>query len=92
LPEKISAPFRRAVKRSFHLPPHQTRMQIFAAKQWRKKLIDQIQHDNQVYLAKAARPPIKGNNIVAAFYAPWLETGLHSLKANASQMTHLMPS
>src|SRR6266853_389938 len=79
----ITTPFRRAVKRSLRLPHHQTQMDLFAAKQWHKKLSEQIQHDNQVYLTKAARPPIKGNNIVAAFYAPWLETGLHSLQANA---------
>ncbi|HEX9502238.1 MAG TPA: glycosyltransferase [Thermoanaerobaculia bacterium] len=90
--EGITTPIRRAVKRSLRLPPHLTRLQLFAAKQERKKLLAQIQHDNQVYAARAAKPPIKGTNIVAAFYAPWLETGLHSLKANASHMTHLMPS
>jgi peptidoglycan-N-acetylglucosamine deacetylase len=90
--EGITTPLRRAVRRSFHLPPHQTRMQVFAARRWHQELSKQIQHDKQVYLAKAAKPPIKGNNIVAAFYAPWLETGLHSLKDKASHMTHLMPS
>ncbi|MGA2091017.1 MAG: polysaccharide deacetylase family protein [Endomicrobiales bacterium] len=29
--------------------------------------------------------------IVAAFYAVWQETGLHSLQANAGNLTHLMP-
>ena len=33
-----------------------------------------------------------GSGIVAAFYAPWQETGLHSLEANAQQMTHLLPA
>ena len=68
--EGITTPLRRAVKRTFRLPHHQTRLELFAAKQWHQKLSDQIQHDNQVYLKKAARPPIKANNIVAAFYAP----------------------
>ena len=92
--EGITTPLRRAVKRSFRLPLHQTRLQLYAAKQERKKLLDQIQHDKQVYLAKAAKPLVKSNNIVAAFYAPWLETGLHSLEAPgmASHLTHLMPS
>lgn len=36
--------------------------------------------------AKQAPPAI-----VAAFYATWQETGLHSLRANASHLTHLMP-
>ncbi|HYS53748.1 MAG TPA: glycosyltransferase [Thermoanaerobaculia bacterium] len=83
---------RRTLRRSFRLPRHQTRMQLFVAKQERKKLLDQIQRDNQVHLARSAKPLITGSNMVAAFYAPWLETGLHSLKANASHMTHLMPS
>lgn len=29
--------------------------------------------------------------IVAAFYAPWQETGLFSLRANRNRLTHLMP-
>jgi cellulose synthase/poly-beta-1,6-N-acetylglucosamine synthase-like glycosyltransferase/spore germination protein YaaH/peptidoglycan/xylan/chitin deacetylase (PgdA/CDA1 family) len=29
--------------------------------------------------------------IVAAFYAPWQETGLHSLRANADRLTHVIP-
>ncbi|MEA2766005.1 MAG: peptidoglycan-N-acetylglucosamine deacetylase, partial [Gemmatimonadaceae bacterium] len=41
---------------------------------------------------RAAQPPIKAPGIVAAFYAPWQETGLHSLRANASHMTHLLPA
>ncbi|MDQ6801036.1 MAG: glycosyl hydrolase family 18 protein, partial [Acidobacteriota bacterium] len=88
----ITTRLRQSIRRGIHLPPHQTRLQLFAAKQERKKLLDQIQHDNQISLVRSAKPPIKGNNIVAAFYAPWLETGLHSLQANASHMTHLMPS
>ena len=32
------------------------------------------------------------NGIAAAFYAPWQETGLHSLEANAGRLTHLMPA
>jgi cellulose synthase/poly-beta-1,6-N-acetylglucosamine synthase-like glycosyltransferase/peptidoglycan/xylan/chitin deacetylase (PgdA/CDA1 family)/spore germination protein YaaH len=34
----------------------------------------------------------RGDAIVAAFYAPWEETGLHSLRANADRLTHLMPA
>ncbi|HEV8356260.1 MAG TPA: glycosyltransferase [Gemmatimonadales bacterium] len=29
--------------------------------------------------------------VVAAFYAPWNETGLYSLRAHAGKLTHLMP-
>jgi len=29
--------------------------------------------------------------LVAAFYAPWQETGIHTLEANASHLTHLFP-
>lgn len=37
-----------------------------------------------------ARPPDRGG-IVAAFYAPWQETGINSLRANAGRLTHVMP-
>ena len=88
----ITSPIRRTLRRSFHLPRHQTRMQQFLLKKERGKFLAQVEHDKKIENARAARPLIKANNIVAAFYAPWLETGLHSLKANASHMTHLMPS
>ncbi|HEY6843159.1 MAG TPA: glycosyl hydrolase family 18 protein, partial [Thermoanaerobaculia bacterium] len=41
---------------------------------------------------RTAHKPMSAQHIVAAFYAPWQETGLHSLDANADKMTHLMPS
>jgi poly-beta-1,6 N-acetyl-D-glucosamine synthase len=37
------------------------------------------------------KTPAPGRPIVAAFYAPWQETGLNSLRAHAHQLTHLMP-
>jgi len=83
---------RRILRRAIRIPPHQSRMRQFAAKKEQAKLLSLIQHDNKVFRARAALPPIKANNIVAAFYAPWQETGLHSLQANAGKMTHLLPS
>src|SRR5207244_9507022 len=47
--------------------------------------------DRRQRQARAAQPPIQSGNIVAAFYAPWEETGLHALRANAKYMTHLLP-
>jgi len=88
----ITSPSLRTLKRAIHLPRHDARLRQYAAKQYQAKLLAAIAHDNQVHAVKASKPPIKGNDIVAAFYAPWLETGLHSLKANAGHMTHLMPS
>src|SRR5437762_2636431 len=41
---------------------------------------------------QTAQPPIHGDAIVAAFYAPWQETGLNSLHEYANHMTHLLPS
>jgi hypothetical protein len=41
---------------------------------------------------KRARKNVRNaKEIVAAFYAPWQETGLFSLRANADKITHLMP-
>src|SRR5436305_11631618 len=71
--EGITTPLRRAVKRTFRLPHHLNRMQMFAAAQERKHLLEQISRDKHASFVRASKPPIKGNNIVAAFYAPWLE-------------------
>lgn len=40
---------------------------------------------------QASTPPDSSSQIVAAFYAPWQETGLHSLRANADRLTHVIP-
>ncbi len=88
----LSTTIRRSLRRSIHLPRHQTRLEQFLLKRDRQRLLSQIAQQQNVQRARAARPPIEGGNIVAAFYAPWQETGLHSLRANAAHMTHLLPS
>jgi len=40
---------------------------------------------------RRAQPPSSGGGILAAFYAPWQETGINSLRANAEKLTHVMP-
>jgi cellulose synthase/poly-beta-1,6-N-acetylglucosamine synthase-like glycosyltransferase/spore germination protein YaaH/peptidoglycan/xylan/chitin deacetylase (PgdA/CDA1 family) len=82
---------RRSLRR-IHLPRHQTRLQQFLLRHERAELLSQIDHEKKLQRARAALPPIQGSNIVAAFYAPWQETGLHSLEANAPRMTHLLPA
>ena len=41
---------------------------------------------------KVKKPPTKVEKIVAGFYAPWEESGLHSLIAYKSHLTHLIPA
>ena len=85
----------RSLKRSVHFPRHQTRAQQFLAKGERNRLLTAIANDKRRRLEWLAKNPVSkteaGNGIVAAFYAPWQETGLHSLRDSASQMTHLLP-
>jgi peptidoglycan-N-acetylglucosamine deacetylase len=88
----LTTAIRRSLRRSIHLPRHETRLEQFLLKRDRQRLLSQISHEQQIQHARAARPPIQGGNIVAAFYAPWQETGLHSLRANAAHMTHLLPA
>lgn len=91
--EGITTEIKRSVRRSVRLPPHQTRLQQYLARSSRQKLLSEIKREQTVMRARAAMPPVKAQSgIVAAFYAPWQETGLHSLRANASKMTHLMPA
>jgi poly-beta-1,6 N-acetyl-D-glucosamine synthase len=83
---------RRTIVRSLALAQHQAKMRHYIFAGERKKLLDSIGRDQARARARAAQPPIKSPAVVAAFYAPWQETGIHSLRANASRMTHLLPA
>jgi cellulose synthase/poly-beta-1,6-N-acetylglucosamine synthase-like glycosyltransferase/spore germination protein YaaH/peptidoglycan/xylan/chitin deacetylase (PgdA/CDA1 family) len=84
----ITIPLERSIRRSLNFHRHSTQLNQFLLKKERKKLLDSIVRENK---RKRLAPP-KTNGIVAAFYAPWQETGLHSLRENASHMTHVLPS
>ncbi|MEO6259859.1 MAG: glycosyltransferase [Thermoanaerobaculia bacterium] len=89
----LTTPITRSLRRSLHLSRHQTELQQFKLKKDRDRLFLEIAKDRQQKHARAALPPVSGaSGIVAAFYAPWQETGLHSLRANASRMTHILPA
>jgi cellulose synthase/poly-beta-1,6-N-acetylglucosamine synthase-like glycosyltransferase/spore germination protein YaaH/peptidoglycan/xylan/chitin deacetylase (PgdA/CDA1 family) len=88
----ITIPIIRSLRRSAHFPRHQSRLQQFLLRQERRKLLAAMQKEQKVWRARAALPPIKGGPIVAAFYAPWQETGLWALRANADNMTHVLPA
>jgi len=83
--EGITVPIKRALRPRLHLPSHH-----YSGPEG-KRLRARYAQDRRRLRPPAARPPIRAGNIVAAFYAPWQEIGLHSLKANAPQMTHLLP-
>src|SRR5436190_7680514 len=84
LKDSISQPFSR-----IHL---KKRPERYLWKKERTKLLASLAQLNRQKTANAARPPIQTDNVVAAFYAPWQETGLNSLRENAGRMTHLLPS
>ncbi|HEV2104988.1 MAG TPA: glycosyltransferase [Candidatus Eisenbacteria bacterium] len=91
----LSVPMRRALRP--HLPEalrKETRVERFLLGRERRQLLDQIARDERTARARRGRPPrgaVPPPAIVAAFYATWQETGLHSLRANADHITHLMP-
>jgi cellulose synthase/poly-beta-1,6-N-acetylglucosamine synthase-like glycosyltransferase/peptidoglycan/xylan/chitin deacetylase (PgdA/CDA1 family)/spore germination protein YaaH len=91
----LSIPMRRALRP--HLPEPtraETPLSRFLLGQERRKLLGAIAQDRRASLARAAHAKKAQANppaIVAAFYATWQETGLHSLRANADHITHLMP-
>ncbi|HEX7681774.1 MAG TPA: hypothetical protein VF713_26885, partial [Thermoanaerobaculia bacterium] len=82
-----------AIKRGLRVPAHRQARAQYVLKRDRERLLASIAKDNKNRRAREAKGPIRtietGNSIVAAFYAPWEETGLHSLTANANRMTHL---
>lgn len=92
LPIEEIAAFRTQLRHSIHLPRHQNRLDKFLAKSDRQRLLESLVKLQKAKTAAAARPPIQAAGIVAAFYAPWQETGRNSLRENAGRMTHLLPS
>jgi peptidoglycan-N-acetylglucosamine deacetylase len=87
--EGITAPLKRQLRRSLHVPRHSTAKLQFLAKKDRQRLLDAVARDNK---RRRPAPPPQKSGIVAAFYAPWQETGLNSLRANAKNITHVLPS
>jgi len=87
----ITLPIVRALRPRLHLPHHDSKLKQYLAENERKRLLNGIAKDKKQLVARVAKGPIQTGNIVAAFYAPWQETGLHSLDANAQYMTHIMP-
>lgn len=72
------------------LPNRQSRLRRHLLLRTREALFRQIVRDER--RLRAAKPPaLHLNRIVAAFYTTWQETGLHSLRANADRVTHLLP-
>ncbi len=89
----LTSELKRTLHRAVRLPRHMSRLQQYKQRKDRDKLFAQINKDRQAAGEKvAAQAPVPDNGIVAAFYAPWQETGLHSLRANADNLTHLLPA
>ncbi|MGZ8829387.1 MAG: glycosyltransferase [Thermoanaerobaculia bacterium] len=88
----ITSVLKRTLRTSIHLPRRQTKLQQYLAKRARERLLTEMARENKAKAIQKARTAVKGPNIVAAFYAPWQETGIHSLRANAQKMTHLLPA
>jgi cellulose synthase/poly-beta-1,6-N-acetylglucosamine synthase-like glycosyltransferase/spore germination protein YaaH/peptidoglycan/xylan/chitin deacetylase (PgdA/CDA1 family) len=88
----ITSALTKSIGRSIRLPSHRKVLQQYLLRRARERLLTQIQNDQRTNIARKAQPPVKTSSVVAAFYAPWQETGLHSLRANANRMTHVMPA
>ncbi|GBC92319.1 Poly-beta-1,6-N-acetyl-D-glucosamine synthase [bacterium HR15] len=70
-----------------HQVPRQVALRRYLYRQARARLLRAIQQSE-----RETRSVVRGQStFVAAFYAPWQETGLHTLKANATHLTHLFP-
>jgi cellulose synthase/poly-beta-1,6-N-acetylglucosamine synthase-like glycosyltransferase/peptidoglycan/xylan/chitin deacetylase (PgdA/CDA1 family)/spore germination protein YaaH len=72
------------------LPPRQDRLARYLLRKSRMALWREMTFHGPT-AAKPAPPPAGAGSVVAAFYVPWQETGLHSLRAHAKDLTHLMP-
>ena len=73
------------------LAARELRMRRFLLGRARQTLLRQITLEERARArALTSAPPAGG--MVVAFYAPWQQTGLHSLRANAGSITHLLPA
>lgn len=88
----ITIPIKRAVRNAVRLPHRQAQVGQYLLKKDRDRLLKSYKREKSIQAAKASLPLVNGPGIVAAFYAPWQETGLNSLNANASKMTHVLPA
>jgi cellulose synthase/poly-beta-1,6-N-acetylglucosamine synthase-like glycosyltransferase/spore germination protein YaaH/peptidoglycan/xylan/chitin deacetylase (PgdA/CDA1 family) len=88
---KVGRALRRSIRQALRLPLHSSGLLKHNLSHARKKLLDEISQERQQLAKGAALPPIKAQNIVAAFYAPWQETGVNSLQNNVTKLTHVMP-
>lgn len=75
------------------LPTRANRLARFLEDRARRRLFQGIRTEESAHRARpaAGREAAEAPTIVAAFYATWQETGLHSLRANSSRLTHLLP-
>ncbi|MGH7742863.1 MAG: glycosyl hydrolase family 18 protein, partial [Candidatus Eiseniibacteriota bacterium] len=71
--------------------PRELRMRRFLLGRARQTLLRQITSEERLRAKSLPTAPPAGGMVVA-FYATWQETGLHSLRANAGSITHLMPA
>lgn len=88
----ISSPVRHSRKIPLPaLPERQTRLAREFLRRSRMALWSEIRKTNAEAAAGPPAPAPLGPRVSAAFYAPWQDTGLESLRSNADKLTHFMP-
>ncbi len=90
----LSEPVRRALRPHLPTPPlaRESRLSGYLLQRERRQLVRQLASDQRETVRRAGLDTQRSDApIVAAFYATWQETGLHSLRANADKLTHLFP-
>jgi poly-beta-1,6 N-acetyl-D-glucosamine synthase len=87
VPEEVRHAFAPGIPK---LGPREQRMRHFLLSRARQTLLRQITVEERARSTPPAKPVTGG--MMVGFYAPWQPTGLHSLRANAGSITHLMPA
>lgn len=76
------------------LPHSHEKKELAAINHARTALWQEVSRENRASARPLAVPTTGGNSeapVVAAFYAPWQNTGISSLRREAGHLTHLMP-
>lgn len=88
----LSGPVEHPPKHILPVPPSkESRLSRFLLKESRLALWREVEAARRKPPKPVPKPLPSTEPVVAAFYAPWEETGLHSLRAHAPYLTHLMP-
>ncbi|WP_084156365.1 polysaccharide deacetylase family protein [Desulforegula conservatrix] len=92
IPDIVKEPHRSIQHSPFAFPEKKKQLQHFMLDNiYNEFRVNTEKENSKALKAGRSESSDKGEKIVAGFYAIWQESGIHSLKANADKLTHIIP-